>query len=53
MDRMKLLNGNCLELLSELEPSSIDLVFCDLPYGQTYCKWDNTIDLHELWKQLT
>ena len=52
MNRMKLLNGNCLELLTELEASSIDLVFCDLPYGQTYCKWDNKIDLHELWKQL-
>ena len=49
---MKLLNGNCLELLTELEPSSIDLVFCDLPYGQTYCKWDTKIDLHELWIQL-
>ena len=52
MNRMKLLNGNCLELLTDLEPSSIDLVFCDLPYGQTYCKWDNKIDLHELWKLL-
>ena len=52
MNRMKLLNGNCLELLTELEPSSIDLVFCDLPYGQTYCKWDTKIDLHELWIQL-
>ena len=35
-----------------MEPNSIDLVFCDLPYGQTSCKWDSKIDLHELWKQL-
>ena len=49
---MKLLNGDCLELLKELQPKSVDLVFCDLPYGQTNCQWDNKIDLNELWKQL-
>ena len=49
---MKLLNGDCLELLKELQPKSVDLVFCDLPYGQTNCGWDNKIDLNELWKQL-
>ena len=49
---MKLLHGDCLELLRDLEPSSIDLVFCDLPYGQTYCKWDNKIDLSQMWKEV-
>ena len=49
---MKLLNGDCLKLLKELEPQSVDLVFCDLPYGQTSCAWDNKIDLNELWKEL-
>ena len=51
-NRLKLLHGNCLELLPELEPNSIDLVFCDLPYGQTYCKWDNKIDLGQMWKEV-
>jgi len=50
--QMKLLSGDCLELLKELQPKSVDLVFCDLPYGQTNCGWDNKIDLNELWKQL-
>ena len=48
---MQLLDGVCLELLNELEPNSVDLVFCDLPYGQTSCSWDNKIDLNELWKE--
>ena len=48
---MKLLNGDCLELLKELANNSVDLVFCDLPYGQTHCKWDCKIDLNELWKE--
>ena len=48
---MKLFNGNCLEKLKELEPKSVDLVFCDLPYGQTSCEWDNKINLTDLWKE--
>ena len=46
---MKLLNGDCLELLKDIETKSVDLVFCDLPYGQTHCDWDNKIDLTKLW----
>ncbi len=30
---------------------SIDLIFNDLPYGQTNCKWDSIIDIDKLWKQ--
>ena len=48
---MKVLNSDCLELLNELDDTSIGLVFCDLPYGQASCKWDSTIDLVEMWKQ--
>ena len=48
---MKLLNGDCLELLNEIVDNIVDLVFCDLPYGQTSCKWDCKIDLVEMWKQ--
>lgn len=44
-----LLHGDCLEHLDTLEPNSIDLIFCDLPYGQTSCKWDCPIDLDILW----
>ena len=32
-----LLNGDCLEELKDLDDNSIDLIFCDLPYGQTSC----------------
>jgi site-specific DNA-methyltransferase (adenine-specific) len=46
---MLLLNGDCLELMKTLEDKSIDLIFCDLPYGQTSCKWDCPIDLELFW----
>ena len=44
-----LLNGDCLELMKDLDDNSIDLIFCDLPYGQTNCKWDSIIDIDKLW----
>ena len=47
-----LLNGDCLELMKDIEDKSVDLIFCDLPYGQTSCKWDCCIDLELFWKQV-
>lgn len=47
-----LLNGDCLEEMKHLDDDSVDLIFCDLPYGQTSCKWDTCIDLNEFWKQV-
>jgi len=47
-----LINGNCLEELKGIDDKSIDLIFCDLPYGQTSCKWDCKIDLELFWKEI-
>ena len=44
-----LLHGDCLELMKGLDSDSIDFIFCDLPYGQTSCKWDCKIDLEKFW----
>ena len=49
---MTLINGNCLEVMKDISNNSIDLLFCDLPYGQTSCKWDCLIDLELFWKQV-
>tara|TARA_R100001463_G_scaffold47057_2_gene95818 strand:- start:877 stop:1896 length:1020 start_codon:yes stop_codon:yes gene_type:complete len=38
--------------MKDLSNNSIDLLFCDLPYGQTSCKWDCLIDLDLFWKQI-
>jgi DNA modification methylase len=46
-----LLNGDCLELMKTLPDKSVDLFVCDLPYGETNCKWDTRIDLAEFWRQ--
>lgn len=49
---MDLRVGDCLELLDDLPENSVDLLFADLPYNQTACKWDCLIDLKEFWKKI-
>ena len=44
-----LLHGDCLEEMKSLDDNSIDLIFCDLPYGQTSCAWDCCIDIEQFW----
>ena len=48
----QIFNADCLEKMKDLDDNSIDLIFCDLPYGQTSCKWDCKIDLELFWKQV-
>lgn len=49
---VKLIQGDCLEVMKDLEDKSIDLVVVDLPYGQTCCEWDTKIDLSQMWIEL-
>ncbi len=42
-------NGNCLELMNDIDDKSIDMILCDLPYGTTACKWDSVIPFEPLW----
>lgn len=48
---MKLLQGDCLELMKQIPDKSIDMILCDLPYGTTACKWDTVIPFEPLWEQ--
>ena len=52
MEKNKIYLGDCLELMPKhIEDKSIDMIFCDLPYGTTNCKWDSIIPLDELWSE--
>lgn len=48
---IKLLQGDCLELMRDISDKSVDMVLCDLPYGTTACKWDSVIPFDNLWTQ--
>ena len=47
---MKLLNGDCLDRMIEIEDNSIDLILVDPPYGTTLLKWDSIIPFEKLWE---
>ena len=47
----KLILGDCLEKMKDIEDKSIDMILCDLPYGTTACKWDVIIPFESLWEQ--
>ena len=50
-EQIKLLKGDCLELMKDIPDKSIDAIIADLPYGTTANKWDSLLDLNKLWKE--
>ena len=48
---VKLIHGDCLEVMKSIPDGSVDLILCDLPYGTTACKWDSVIPFDDLWRQ--
>jgi DNA modification methylase len=48
---IRLMQGDCLELMKDIPDGSIDMILCDLPYGVTQNKWDSIIPLDKLWEQ--
>ena len=50
-DNIKLIKGDCLEVMKSIPDKSIDMILCDLPYGTTACKWDIIIPFKPLWEQ--
>ena len=48
---IKLLHGDCLELMKDIPDGSVDMILADLPYQVTSCKWDTIIPFEPLWEQ--
>lgn len=48
----KIHQGDCLEVMKQIDNKSVDLILCDLPYGVTARnEWDNIIPFDKLWEQ--
>ena len=45
-------NDDCFDEFKNINDNIIDMVLVDLPYGQTDNKWDNKIDLNNMWLEL-
>ena len=50
--KCRLMQGDCIDKMKDIESGSIDMVLTDPPYGTTRCKWDSIIDLGLMWEQL-
>lgn len=47
----KIIHGDCIEKLKELEPNSVDSIVTDPPYGLSFMgkKWDYDVPSKEVW----
>ena len=52
MDKIVLMQGDCLERMKEIPDGSVDMILADPPYGTTVCKWDTVIPFEPMWEQL-
>lgn len=51
LKKNKIYQGDCLEIMKQIDDKSIDMILCDLPYGVTKNKNDIVIPFDRLWKQ--
>jgi site-specific DNA-methyltransferase (adenine-specific) len=53
MDNVKLLLGDCLDKLKELEDNSVDSIVTDPPYGLSFMgkQWDYDVPSVEIWEE--
>ena len=47
-----LINEDCLLAMRKIDNDTVDMVLVDPPYGATVAKWDNVINVHEMWREL-
>jgi site-specific DNA-methyltransferase (adenine-specific) len=50
--KLNIFNEDALDFLPKLENESIDLIYCDLPFGTTQCGWDEVISFDKMWEQV-
>lgn len=47
--RSALFHADFFDVFPYIKDKSVDIIFADLPYNTTKCKWDTPIDLAKLW----
>lgn len=52
MELNHIYNIDCIEGMKQLKDCSIDLVFSDLPFGETQNSWDKQIPFDVMWEQI-
>ena len=47
----KIYQGDCLEVMKDIDSETVDAIICDLPYNTTSNEWDVLIPFEPLWEQ--
>jgi site-specific DNA-methyltransferase (adenine-specific) len=45
-----IINGDCFDVMYEIDDASVDFIMIDPPYNQTSNEWDVPFSLNELWR---
>lgn len=48
-----LVRGDCLAVMPTLTPSSVAMVFADLPYGITFAPWDRVLNCEQVFSAIS
>jgi DNA modification methylase len=46
-----IIHGDCLKIMPDIPAGSVDMIFCDLPFGTTRSEWDVVIPFEPLWQE--
>lgn len=46
----QIINADCFDVFPQIKTGSIDMIFCDLPYGTTRSPWDSVLPFGPLWE---
>ncbi|WP_339283016.1 site-specific DNA-methyltransferase [Paenibacillus sp. FSL R5-0486] len=47
----QIINADCFDVFPDIPDVSIDMIFCDLPYGTTQSPWDSVLPFEKLWSE--
>lgn len=46
-----IIHADCMNIFPKIKDKSIDMILCDLPYGNTANEWDKLLPIIPLWKE--
>lgn len=49
-EKIQLLNADCFDVADKIQDNSVDLIYCDLPFGTTNCDWDIPLEFDKMWQ---
>lgn len=52
LEKYKIIVGNCLDMMKQMESNSLDACITDPPYGMGMEDWDHSVPTTEIWQEV-